>query len=140
MLLTIVIFFIAIFTAFGMLIFRAWEIRTMRANISENHDNKIPDLTFRQLEKSMLYLTKHIVQSIVLVVVKYWFILTTKTKKKISDSWPKIHALIQKKPESPDVVNKKPSFFRKAILESEAKIKRIKEKVKKEHGEDEDKI
>lgn len=133
MLLTIVIFFIAIFTAFGMLVFRAWEIRTMRANIPENPDNKIPDLTFRQLEKSMLYLTKHIVQSIVLAVVKYWFILVTKIKKRISDSWPKVHALLQKKPESSEVANKKPSFFRKAILESGAKIKRIKEKVKEEH-------
>ena len=54
------------------------------------------------------------------------------TKKKIAESWPKINAFIEKKPDTPDE-NKKPSFFRKAILESEAKIRRIKEKVKKEH-------
>ena len=133
MILPIIIFFISTITAFGMLVFRAWQIRTMRASIPENVENKIPDLTFRHVEKSMLYLTKHVVQSIVLTVVKYWFIITTKTRKKISDSWPKIHAILQKKSESPDVVNKKPSFFRKAILESEAKIKKIKEKIKEEH-------
>ena len=133
MLFTIIIFFIAIILAFGMLAFRAWELRTARASMPENVENKVTDLTFRHVKKNMLYLTKHIVQGIVLVVVKYWFICVTKTRKWISDKWPKINAYFQKKPESTE--NQKPSFFRKAILESEAKIKRIKEKVKREHGE-----
>ena len=132
MVLTIIIFFIAILTAFGMLAFRAWEIRTNRVSVAEDMENIAPDISFRHVEKSMLYLTKHIVQGIVLTIVKYWFIATTKTKKWLEDKWPKVHALFQKKSEPSDTL-KKTSFFQRAILESQAKIKRIKEKVKKEH-------
>lgn len=132
MVLTIIIFFIAIITAIGMLAFRAWEIRTNRVSIPENIENITPDISFRHVEKSMLYLTKHVVQGIILVVVKYWFIVVTKTKKWIIDRWPKVHAYFENKSE-PDDTLKKTTFFRRAILESQAKIKRIKEKVKKEH-------
>jgi hypothetical protein len=135
MLLITIIFFIAIITAFGMILFRAWEIRTSRASLPEVMESKVPDLSFRHVEKNMLYLTKHIVQGIVLTVVKYWFILATKTRKWIVDRWPKINAYFQKKQDQ-DGTPQKPSFFRKAILESEAKIKKIREKVKKEHGEE----
>lgn len=128
---TIIIFFIAIFMAFGLLFFRAWEIKTSRVSISENIENKSPDLTFRHVEKSMLYLTKHIVQGIVLWTAKHWFIITTKAKKEISDSWPRINSYFQKKPESLEA--QKPSFLSRAILESKVKIKRIKEKVQKDH-------
>jgi hypothetical protein len=134
MLLTITIFFIAIISAFGMLTFRAWEIRTSRISIPEDGSQIVPDLSFRHVEKNMLYLTKHLVQSIVLVVVKYWFIITTKTKKWIADKWPKIHTYFEGKTEGASELTK-PSFFQKAILESKAKIKKIKEKVKREHEE-----
>ncbi len=134
MLLTVIIFFIAIALAFSMLAFRAWEIKTERVKIPEVSESPIPDLSFRHVEKSMLYLTKHLVQGFVLAVAKYWFIFVTKTKKKVADSWPKLNAYFQKKQETSDV-NMKPSFFRKAVLESEAKIKKIKEKIRKEHEE-----
>lgn len=132
MLLTIIIFFIAITLAFGMLTFRAWELKTDRVRIPENVESPLPDLSFRHVEKSMLYFTKHIVQNIVLVLAKYWFIMVTRTKKWVSDKWPKISAYFDKTPEATDTPTK-PSFFRKAILESEAKIRRIKEKVKQDH-------
>ena len=132
MLVPFIIFIAALLVAFGMLVFRAWELRTERIKVPGVVEETLPDLSFRHVEKSMLYLTKHLVQGIVLWVVKHWFILITKTKKFIADKWPKFYAKFQKKPEATDV-NKKPSFFKKAILESEAKIKRIKEKVKREH-------
>ncbi|MEK7586240.1 MAG: hypothetical protein AAB477_03375 [Patescibacteria group bacterium] len=118
--------------AFGMLTFRAWEIRTTRVSIPENIEKIAPDLSFRHVEKSMLYLTKHLVQSIVLGLVKYWFIITTKSKKWIADKWPKIYSYFEKKKDGASEPTK-PSFFQKAILESKAKIKRIREKVEKEH-------
>lgn len=128
----IIIFFISTILAFGMLAFRAWEIRTARISIPDNKDAVLPNLSFRHVEKSMLYLTKHVVQGIVLTCVKYWYIFVTKTRKWVLDKWPKIHGYLEKK----DIVSSepsKPSFFQKAILESKAKIKRIKEKVKNEH-------
>ncbi len=132
MLIIFIIFIVAIIVAFGMLVFRAWELRTERVKLPEYTESPLPDLSFRHVEKSMLYFIKHVVQNIVLVIVKYWFILTTKTKKKIADSWPKVNAYLKRKPESPDTP-RRPSFFRKAILESKAKIRRVKEKVKEEH-------
>lgn len=130
MIITIVIFFIAIILAFGMLTFRAWEIRTLR--IVPTTEPVTPELSFRQMEKTMLYLTKHMVQGTVLVIVKYWFIATTKAKKSIEDKWPRIIRLLEKK----SVEAKKPirpSFVQRAVLESKIKIKRIKEKVKREN-------
>ncbi len=115
-----------------MLAFRAWEIRTARVSIPDNKDGVLPNLTFRHVEKSMLYLTKHVIQGVILTCVKYWYIGVTKTKKWISDKWPKIHSYFEKKEEVSSEPSK-PSFFQKAILESKAKIKRIKEKVKNEH-------
>ena len=132
MIITIIIFFIAILVAFGMLSFRAWQIRTSQiAPVSENGESRGHELSFRQIEKNMLYLTKHIVQALVLTVAKYWFIFITKTKKWVMDKWPKVHSLFQKKP-SPEGPTK-PSFIQRAVLESKSKIKRIKERVKEEH-------
>jgi hypothetical protein len=68
---------------------------------------------------------------IILTVAKYWFILVTKTKKLIMDKWPQIHSFFQKKQVSEGPV--KPSFIKRAVLESRSKIKRIREKVKEEH-------
>ncbi len=130
MVIVIVIFFISIITAFGMLSFRAWQIRTGRVNIEGSGELAMPEVGFRHLEKNMLYLTKHIVQWLVLSAVKYWLIFVTKTKKWISENWPKFHAYFQKKPQSPDA---KPTFIQRSIRESKIKIKRIKEKVKRDH-------
>ncbi len=128
----IIIFFIAILTAFGMLTYKAWELRTLRAPKEEGGNIQLPELHFRHVEKNMLYLAKHLIQGMVLAVVKYWFILATKTRKWVADRWPKIHNYFKKDQESP--TSEKPaSFVSRAILESKAKIQRIKEKVKKEH-------
>ncbi len=40
----------------------------------------VPEIYFRQIEKIMLYLTKHIVQWLILISVKYWFIVLAKVK------------------------------------------------------------
>lgn len=131
----VIIFFIAIISLFGMLIFRAWEIRT--ANIEKPLSNIeiFPKMQFRHVEKFMLYLARHVIQWIVLVVFKYWFIFSIKTKKWICKKLPKIYNFVNKKKELPDPFQK-PSFVQRAVLESRIKIKRIREKVKKEHGED----
>jgi len=111
--------------------FKLWQIKTMRVIVPENIENRFPKLEFRHVEKNMLYLTKHIVLSVMLVIVKYWFIVVTKIKKWVAEEWPKIHAYFTKKPESSDPVRL--SFIRRAIIESKIKIKRIKERVKEEH-------
>jgi hypothetical protein len=131
----IILFFIAIVAAFGMLAFRAWEMRTGRVRIPEYQENRTSDLSFRQVEKNMLYLAKHMIQGIVLAIAKYWFIMTTRTKKWLSGKWPKIHERFVRKT---NVASKTqaPSFIKRAILESKAKIKRVKEKVKREHSDE----
>lgn len=139
MLITTIIFFVAIITAFGMLAFRAWELSNSKANYGESNKVVIPHLPFRHLEKNMLYLAKHIVQSLVLAIVKHWFIFITKAKKWLSNRWPKVHNYFKKKAIANEEA-KSPSFVKRAILESKSKIKRIKEKIKKEHGEESKKI
>jgi hypothetical protein len=134
MTLTIIIFFVSIITAFTMLAFRAWELRTGKVQIPGSQEPAMPDFAFRHVEKNMLYLTKHIVQVIILTCAKYWFIFTTRTKKWISEKWPKIHARFEKKPETEKTET---SFVGRAIIESRMKIKRMKERVKKEHGPEE---
>jgi len=129
----IILFIIAIISAFLMLSFRAWQIKTLRVEPSTTSRKLIPEMYFRHLEKIMLHLAKHIIQWIVLVVVKVWFILTTKTKIWIVKNWPKIYNFFKKKKE--ELGAQKFTFIRKAILESKIKIKKIKEKVEKEHGE-----
>jgi hypothetical protein len=133
MILVSILFWISLVIAFGMLAFRDWEIRTLGVNIDENAKSPIPQITFRQIEKNMLHLTKHIVQAFVLIVAKTWFIAIAKTKNFLEEKWPKIHERFQKKPVSPTEV--KLTFVRRAILESKAKIRRIKETVKMEHEE-----
>ena len=129
----IIIFFIAIISLFGMLMFRAWEIRTSRALKPEPGTDVLPKIHFRHVEKIMLYLAKHIIQWIVLVVVKYWFIISTKVRNWIGRNWPKIYNFFKEKTE--DINQQKNSFVSKAVLESKIKIKRIREKVRREHEE-----
>jgi len=111
--------------------FRAWEIETARVEKPLPNKNIFPNIYFRHVEKIMLYLAKYIIQWIVLVTVKYWFIFYTKTKKLIKNKLPKIHCLFSKKPINKDI--HKNSFINKAILESRIKIRNIKEKIIREH-------
>ena len=127
----IIIFFIAIISMLGIIMFRAWEIKTNRVEISTSEKGILPKIYFRHVEKIMLYLAKHIIQWVVLMVVKYWFILYTKTKKMTKEKLPKIHEFFSKRPET--FAPRKNSFVYKAILESKIKIKNIKEKIKREH-------
>jgi uncharacterized protein YpmB len=128
----IIIFFVAIVLIFGMLFFRAWEINNSHVLKPEASKKVIPEIYFRQTEKIMLYLTKHIIQWIVLITVKYWFIVSTKTQKWICKNLPKIDNYFKKVPKEIDD-SKGVSFVKRAVIESKIKIRRIKEKVRKEH-------
>ena len=133
MVLTIIIFFIAIIGAFGMLTFRAWEIKTSRVERTPTTQKIIPEMHFRHVEKIVLHLIKHGVQWVVLIIAKHWFITYTKTKKWVLKKLPKVHEFFKKK--SKDINQQKNSFFHKAILESKAKIRHVREKVRREHEE-----
>ncbi len=115
-----------------MLLFREWEIRTSKIEIKEEHKIHTGELSFRRLEKIILYLTKHIIQWIILSSVKAWFIIITKTKFWIKNNLPKVNKLFQKKVCSD---SRKISFVEKAIVESRIKIKKAKDKIKKDHEE-----
>jgi len=130
MTLIIIILFLSIILAAGMLFSKAWEIETSRIKAPEKKELAIPELPFRHLEKNMLYLTKYIVQELVLFVVKYWFVFTTKLKVWFNEKWPKIDSYFSKKTDPSK--SYRHSFVQKAILESKAKIKNIKAKVKRE--------
>ena len=96
MIIVIILFFISIILAFGMLCFRVWEIKTGKID-TQNLDNQMPELSFRHIERYMLYWTKRIIQWIVLSVVKYWLITVNKVKNFVSSKWPKINSLFKKK-------------------------------------------
>lgn len=128
----IIIFIGALIGAFGMLTFRNWKLKKGLVVLPEDHTHPFPELSFKRLEKIVLILAKHLVMSLVLSVVKVWFITTTKIKKWLSEKWPKIHSSFKKK--EPGEVITRPSFVKKALLESKAKIQRIKEKVKNDHA------
>ncbi len=91
----------------------------------------VPEFSFRKIERYMLYFLKHIVQGMVLFVVKYWFIGVTKMKKFLMDKWPKVHAIMKKKADKP--ITRTSAFIKRTIVESKMKIKHIKEHVRKEH-------
>lgn len=127
----IIIFFIAIIGAFGMLLFRAWEIRTYKVDIANLEDkNNLPKLSFRYIEKIILYLTKHVIQWIILFSVKLWYTVIAKSKGLIQNKLPKINTFFKKKVSTD---SRKISFVERAVIESKIKIKRVKEKIKKEH-------
>ncbi|MCX6753570.1 MAG: hypothetical protein NTV03_00745 [Candidatus Nomurabacteria bacterium] len=132
MIIPIIIFLIAIIAAFGMLFYRAWEIRTSRFVVKEEHENYLPKLSLKEAEKIALYVIKHVIQSVVVFVVKSWFLFITKTKIWIQNNSPKIHKFFQKKTCTD---SRKISFVERAIIESKIKIKKVKEKIKKEHEE-----
>lgn len=133
MIATIIIFFIAIITLFGMMMYRAWEIQTSRVEKPDSDKKIFPKIYFRHVEQVALYLIKRGVQWIVLVVVKYWFIVTTKIRKWAAKNLPKIFEFFRKK--TKDLDQQKKSFIRRAVLESKTKIRHIREKVRREHEE-----
>lgn len=131
---TIIIFLVAIIAAFGMLMYRAWEIRTNRLVIQEEVQFT-PELSFRYIEKRLLHFAKQIIQWIVLSAVKLWFLIVTKTKIFLKNKWPKIHNLFKKK-EVTGTDSRKISFVERAVMESKIKIKKVKEKIKQDHAEE----
>jgi len=128
----LILFLIAIILAFTMLSFRAWQIETLRIEPQTSEKKLIPEIYFRHLEKIMLHLAKHVIQSIILIMAKGWFILLTKTKKWTGKNWPKINKFFRNK--AKEIDEKRMTFTKRAILESKMKIRKIKEKVKKEHS------
>ena len=135
MILVFIIFISTILAAFGMLVFRAWQIRSARIVIDENTPQFKPELSFRHIEKIFLYTTKHIIQWIVLMSVKIWFLMVTKIKLFFQNKLPKINRFFQKK-ESNGIDSRKISFVERAVMESKIKIKRVKEKIKRDHEEE----
>ncbi len=130
MIILIAIFLISIISAFLMIAFRVWEIKTKQKELPEEIKS-ISHIPFRHIEKNMLYLIKHVVLGLVLVTVKYWFIFSTKAKKWLNEKWPKIHKAIKPK-HSEGNGKKEMSFTKRAILESKFKIRRMKQKIREE--------
>lgn len=126
MIILIIIFTLASVALIGMLYYRAWKIESTGQENFCPQRKMPPELYFRHLEKIMLYLTKHIVQWMVLSGAKGWFKIKAKTNKWIQKNSPKIHKFFEKKE------NTKKTFVGKAILESKIKIRRIKERIEKE--------
>ena len=131
----IILFFIAVILAFGMLYFRAWEIKTLQTTPPTSPRKIIPEIYFRHVEKIMLHLAKYVVQWIVLMVVKYWFIVYAKAKNWGVKNWPKVYKFFTRTREE-DIEPQKYSFVQRAILELKAKIRHTKEKVRREQQEE----
>lgn len=113
-----------------MLMYQAWRIKSNKIDISDL--GTIPHVPFRHIEKSMLYLTKQFIQWIIILAIKYWFITITKSKKIIRSKWPKVYKVLKRKPQNENEPSKM-SYIRRSIIESKIKIKRVKEKIKREH-------
>ena len=120
-----------------MLAYRSWELRTNRVenNVGGGVIPPVSEISFRYVEKNAMHIAKHLIQALVLIVVKYWLIMATKTKKWISENWPKVNNFFQKKPQSTSATGV--SFVQRAVLESKSKIRKIKEQVALEHGKEE---
>ncbi len=111
------------------LAYSAWQVRAGMRN--QNRDWKIVFPPIRQLEKYLLYSLKHLIQHLVLSIVKYWILGMIKIKKWFIENWPKIKARLRKnKPKLEPTYPKSPSFVRRAVFESKIMIKRMKQKIK----------
>ncbi len=126
----IVIFILSTVALAGMLYYRAWQIDKAEKDKFSAQRKLPPELYFRHIEKIMLYLTKHIVQWLILSGAKCWFKIKAKTNKWIQKNSPRIHKFFEKKEST------KKTFVGKAILESKIKIRRIKERIEKEVSDD----
>lgn len=129
MTISIIIFAVSLIVVFWVLVRSARQISTGKRQLKADFT---PDISFRKIEKYVLYYTKNIVQVTVVTVVKYSMITALKTKKVLKDKWPSIHNSVKKVFKKREA-GEKPSFIQKAILESKTKIRRIKDKVKKDH-------
>ncbi len=114
-----------------MLLFRVWEIKTNKIEVKSEKESYTPELSFRNIEKIFLFLIKYSIQWIVLVSVKIWYLVISKTKLLFKNKLPKINKFFNRKPKIEDP--RKISFVQRAVIESKIKIKRVKEKIKKEH-------
>lgn len=131
MIIFIIILFVAIIALVGMVTFRAWEIKSGKIPSISTSRNIFPEIYFRHTEKIMLYLAKHTIQWVVLVVVKYWFIFEAKTKKWLNKKLPQIRLFLEKF--SKKLVGLKKLFAHKSVIELKNKIRHVRERVKKEH-------
>jgi beta-xylosidase len=130
MTISIIIFIISLLIVFGILLSSAHQVRRGQRQVDGIW---APDVSFRKIEKYVLYYTKNIVQITVVTVVKYSMIGAIKTKKIVREKWPHVHTKVKKILSKKENVDGKPSFIQKAILESKTKIRRIKDKVKRDH-------
>jgi hypothetical protein len=126
----IIIFFFALILSFIMLNYRAWEIKEKKIEKPSPDLKIIPEIYFRQIEKIMLYLAKHTIQWVVLTIIRFYFIAVNKIKKIIQKKLPKIYNIFKKKTR---INGKKISSVYRALIELKTKIKKIKEKTKKEN-------
>jgi len=129
MTLVIIIFLVSIAFLFGMLFYRAWEIKQSKIEKPPKNRNFLPDIYFRQVEKIMLYWVKRGIQWLILMTVKYWTIFIEENKKLINKKFPQIKTFFKKIKQR----RNHGDFIHKAMIESKFKIKRIREKVKKEY-------
>ncbi len=129
MTLAIIIFLISIAFLFGMLFYRAWEIKKGKVEKPDPNTNFLPAVFFRQIERIMLYWTKRGVQCVILVAVKYWTIFVEEGKKLINRKFPKVKDFFKRLGRK----RNHGAFIQKAMIESKFKIKKVREKVKKEY-------
>lgn len=126
----ITIFLVSIVCAFMMLNYSAWEVKTGARSPHRSWRIVVPPI--RHIEKYLLYSLKHLVQNLILILVKYWILLATKIKRWILENWPKIKRRFVKEKDG-SAYPKNPSFLRRAVFESKVKIKRMKQQIKQEN-------
>jgi len=128
----IIIFILAIVSAFGMLSYQAWEIRNGKKVFIRENLILSQTKSFKNIERSILTFLKYFIQKTLLLLMKLWFLIVIKIKKLWVEKKPMIHSLLKRKnkdPKSPQ----NPSFVSKALTESKYKIRRMKEKLHEKH-------
>ena len=132
MTLAIIIFLVSIISLFGILAYQAEKIRKSKIEKPPKEKNFLPIVYFRQVEKIVLYWVKRWIQWLILTIVKYWTILVEESKKIVNKKLPKTKEFFKKLKRK----RNNGAFFRKAKIESKFKIKRLREKIKKEYEND----
>lgn len=115
-----------------MVTFRAWEIKNGRATEPTTFRKIFPEIYFRHTEKIMLYWSKNIIHWVILYIVKYWFIISTKTKKWFDKKLPQIRIFFKRL--SRDGGKIREIFAHRSVIELRTKIKHMREKVRRENG------
>ncbi len=129
MLIATILFLIGILITLTVVSYSANEVKMGARQV--NTTNAPSELSFRKIEKVVLYYGKYIIQGLIITTVKYSFIAKTKTQKFLMDKWPKVHKVIILTTKKP--ILKTGSFISHTIKESKIKIKHIKERVKRDH-------